>query len=87
MPRAEQAQLNVRSTFARRRAHELAKATGMTATEVVEDALRGYVPPGGAVEVGRLERRGPVLVLPRKGRIVSLEEAEAALIATREQEP
>ncbi len=47
MPRSALAQLNVRSEFARSRAHELAKLTGMSVTQVVEDALRGYVPPAG----------------------------------------
>lgn len=83
MPRAERAQLNVRSGFARRRARELARRTGMTATEVVEDALRGYVPPAAAAKVGRLVRRGPVLVIPSAGEMVTLKDANAALAATR----
>jgi hypothetical protein len=86
MARAEHAQFNVRSAFARTRARELAKLTGMTATQVVEDALRGYVPPGAVAKVGRLIPRGPILVLPAGGRRVSLEEAEAALDAARERE-
>jgi len=86
MPRAERAQLNVRSSFARRRAQELAKRTGMTATEIVEDALRGYVAPATPTRVGRLVRRGPVLVMPASGRKVSLREANAALDAVRERD-
>jgi hypothetical protein len=61
MPRTENSQFNVRSSFARARAHELAELTGMTATEVVEDALRGYVPPGAPAKVGRLVQRGAIL--------------------------
>ena len=38
MGRAENIQLNVRSAFARDRVHALSKLTGMTASEVVEDA-------------------------------------------------
>jgi hypothetical protein len=85
MSRAEHIQLNVRSAFAHARAHELARLTGMTATQVVEDALRGYVPPGAAVKVGRLVQRGPILVRPSAGARVSLEDANAALEATRER--
>ncbi|HEX4157136.1 MAG TPA: type II toxin-antitoxin system VapB family antitoxin [Rhizomicrobium sp.] len=87
MPRTERLQLNVRSSFARERAHELAKQTGMTATEVVEDALRGYVPPVSTKKVGRLVRHGPVLVCPASGKKVSLRQANAALEAARERLP
>lgn len=86
MPRAETTQLNVRSSFARIRAHELAKLTGMTATEVVEDALRGYVPPGAPTGVGRLVKTGAILVVPKSGPAVTLEDANAALDAVRERE-
>lgn len=86
MSRAEQIQLNVRSAFARARAQELARLTGMTATQIVEDALRGYVPPGTASKVGKLVKRGPLLVRPSGGAKVSLEEANAALDAVRERE-
>ena len=58
----------------------------MTATQIVEDALRGYVPPGAPTQVGRLVRRGPILVGPAGGRRVSLDEANAALKAVRERE-
>ncbi|MDF0490378.1 type II toxin-antitoxin system VapB family antitoxin [Sphingomonas sp. H39-1-10] len=86
MSRADHVQLNVRSAFAHARAHELARRTGMTATQVVEDALRGYVPPGVAVTVGKLVLRGPILVRPAGGSSVSLEEANAALEAARERD-
>lgn len=85
MSRAEHIQLNVRSAFARARAQELARLTGMTATQVVEDALRGYVPPGMAARVGKLVRRGPILVRPTGGPKVSLEDANAALEAIRDR--
>lgn len=84
MSRAEQ--FNVRSAFARKRAHELAKLTGMTATQIVEDALRGYVPPARGAKVGKLVRHGPVLVRPAAGAAVSLEDANAALDAVRERD-
>ena len=83
MPRADNAQLNIRSAYARARVHEIACRTGMTATEVVEDALRGYVPPAGPERVGSLVRRGPVLVKPAGGRQVTRQEADEALEAVR----
>jgi len=86
MSRTDHVQFNVRSAFARQRAHELAKQTGMTATQVVEDALRGYVPPGAEHKAGRLVRRGPILVRPADGAEVSFAEAEAALRAVRERD-
>ncbi len=86
MSRADHVQFNVRSAFARKRAHELAKLTGMTATQIVEEALRGYVPPSEAGKVGRLVAKGPLLVLPAQGKKISQAEADAALSATRERD-
>jgi hypothetical protein len=86
MSRADHVQFNVRSAFARARAHELAKLTGMTATQIVEDALRSYVPPGITASAGRLVRRGPILVKPAQGKKISAAEAEAALSAVRERD-
>jgi hypothetical protein len=87
MPRRNAAQLNIRSAFARQRVRELARRTGMTATEVVEDALRGYVPPTEPKAVGTLVRRGPLLVRPAtRKRKVTLAEVEAALEAVRGRE-
>jgi hypothetical protein len=85
MARTENTQLNVRSAYARRRTQELAKLTGMTAAEIVEDALRGYVPPAPVVASGRLVRRGAILVRAANGRKVSQKEANAALDAVRER--
>ena len=64
MPGADDTQLSIRSAYARNRAREIARCTGMTAAEVVEDALRGYVPPAASEPVGGLVRRGPVRVKP-----------------------
>ncbi len=86
MSRTNNVQFNVRSSFARQRAHELAKLTGMTATQVVEDALRGYVPPGVEHKTGRLVRRGPILVRAADGAKVPFAEAEEALNAVRERD-
>jgi len=85
MSRTDHVQFNVRSAFARSRAHELAKQTGMTVTQVVEDALRGYVPPGTALKAGRLVQRGPILVRPSNGTRIRLAEADAALNEVRER--
>ena len=80
MDRAD-TQLNVRSPYARTRAAALARATGMTTTQVVEEALRAYSPPI-ASPPGKLVRRGPLLVRPGGGK-VTLEAANAALAASR----
>jgi hypothetical protein len=87
MPRRDATQLNIRSAFARQRVHELARRTGMTATQIVEDALRGYVPSTEPKAVGTLVRRGPLLVRPAdKRRKVTSAEAEAALEAVRSRD-
>ena len=84
MSRREAAQLNIRSTFARDRVRELARRMGMTATEIVEDALRGYIPPSEYRAVGALVQRGPLLVFPAgRKRMISLPEAQAALETVR----
>jgi hypothetical protein len=60
----------------------------MTATEIVEDALRGYIPPAEPHAVGPLVRRGPLLIFPAgKKRKIRLSEAEAALDAVRSRIP
>lgn len=88
MSRRNVAQLNIRSAFARDRVREVARRTGMTATEIVEDALRGYVPPAEPRAVGPLVRRGPLLVFPAsKKRKIKLSEAESALAAVRRRLP
>lgn len=75
-------QLNIRSAYARQRAAALAQATGMTATQVVEEALRAYTPPLALSVPDGLERRGPLLVRPG-GQTVSLAAANAAVDAAR----
>lgn len=86
MPRTQDVQFNIRSKFARDRATEIARSTGMTTAQVVEDALRGYVPPGEPQPVGRLVRKGRLLVMPSSGRPISHEEAEAAIEASRNRD-
>jgi hypothetical protein len=74
-------QLNVRSRYARERAAMLVRTTGMTTTQIVEEALRAYTPPV-ATPPGKLVRRGPLLVRPGGGK-VTLDSANAALDASR----
>ena len=85
MPQSRQVQLNVRSAYARARAHELARLTGMTATQVVEEALRGFVPPGAGPGPPGLVRRGAILVKPAGGTKITQEHADAALLEVRER--
>ncbi|WP_395714688.1 type II toxin-antitoxin system VapB family antitoxin [Reyranella sp.] len=88
MSRRIVAQLNIRSAFARERVREVARRTGMTATEIIEDALRGYVPAAEPRAIGSLVRRGPLLVFPAgRKRKISFSEAEAALEDVRNRMP
>ena len=86
MPRMNNTQLNIRSAYARARTREIASRTGMTATEVVEDALRGYVPPFLPEPIDGLVRHGPVLVKPAQGRRITQDKANQALEAVRERD-
>lgn len=79
MRKSESPQLNVRSQFARERAAALARKTGMTTTQVVEEALRAYLPPSGGEVPAKLVRKGVLLVKPASGRLVTLVDANAAL--------
>ena len=76
-------QLNVRSPYARERAAALARATGMTTTQVVEEALRAYA-PCVALPPGALVRRGALLVRPG-GEKVTLDTTNEAIDAVRDQ--
>jgi hypothetical protein len=83
--RADNTQFNVRSAFVRNRVREITYKTGMTAAQVVEEALRAYVPPPSATAPAGLVRRGPLLVAPSRGDEISLDQAEDALNAVREE--
>jgi hypothetical protein len=83
MPRAASPQLNIRSRFARDRASSLAAQTGLTVTQVVEEALRAFQPAVAKAPPGRLVRKNGVLVKPAGGQRVTLEEANAALEESR----
>lgn len=83
MARVEATQLNIRSRFARERAAQLARQTGMTTTQIVEEALRAYLPTAEGAVGARLVREGGILVKPGGGKAVSLEDADAALDEVR----
>jgi Rv0623-like transcription factor len=85
MPRRSTAQLNIRSDFAKARATELARETGMSVTQVVEDAVRAYVPQPSSFENHSpgLTRDGALLILPSLGRKVSMAELNAAIEQSR----
>jgi hypothetical protein len=86
MSRPDSPQLNIRSSFARERAGELARSTGLTTTQIVEDALRAYLPPSRGAPHSKLVRKGALLVRPRRGREISLDDANAALDETRSEQ-
>ena len=86
-------QLNIRSAVARERAAWLARRTGMTTTQVVEAALKAYIPPETVDEADNLVPLPPGMIrkgwLPvmaaTGGRVISAEEAQAAIDASREE--
>jgi hypothetical protein len=77
-------QLNIRSRFARDRAAAIARETGMTTTQVVEEALRAYVPPLPESPSPNLMRRGKLLVHRPTGTTITCEELNAEIDAVRE---
>ncbi|MFQ3664501.1 MAG: hypothetical protein SNJ79_00480 [Sphingomonadaceae bacterium] len=79
-----QPQLNVRSRFARDRAAAIARETGMTTTQVVEEALRAYVPPVPESPSPNLMRRGKLLVHRPTGRTITHEQLNAEIDSVRE---
>lgn len=83
MARTESTQLNIRSRFARERAAMLARKTGMTTTQVVEEALRAYLPPSDGEVSARLVRKGAILVKPAGESRVSLHDANSMLDEVR----
>jgi hypothetical protein len=84
MSRVDVPQLNVRSRFARDRAALLAQQTGMTSTEVVEEALRAYVPPMLRAVPTKFICKSGILVRPSEGVSISLEQANAVLEEDRD---
>jgi len=86
MQRSKPTQLNIRSSFARERTAMLARETGMTVTQIVEETLRAYLPPPSAQNGNAgLVRKGALLVKPASGKRVSLDEANAALEEARSE--
>lgn len=82
MARRNTTQLNIRSEFARSRAQELADRTGMTATQVVEEALKAFEPEPRPV--GRLVRKGRLLVITG-GPEITVEDVQRSIDEAREE--
>lgn len=78
-PKQQSDQLNVRSRFARARAAQIAMTTGMSITQVVEDALRAYQPALRRADRPGLIEEGRLLVLSKGGRKISHDQVEAQL--------
>jgi hypothetical protein len=85
MPRRSTAQLNIRSEEARNTVARLAAETGLSATSIVEDALRQYSAHLGhqfpVPDTMRLE--GPFAVRTATGRRITLAETNRAIEADR----
>lgn len=78
-PKKQSDQLNVRSRFARVRAAQIAMTTGMSITQVIEDALRAYQPAVRRAGRPGLIQEGRLLVLSKGGRKISHDQVEAEL--------
>jgi len=85
MERARSTQLNIRSQFARERANTLARETGMSTTQVVEEALRAFHPPSSKPTPDGMVWKGRLLVKKATGRTITLEDTLAAIEAAREE--
>lgn len=87
MATARPAQINIRSDFVRQRTDELSRATGMTATRIIEEALARYVPPVPIAEdeivPPGMKRVGRLLVALGGPRI-TIESVQASIDETRE---
>ena len=83
MARAGSTRLNIRSRFAHERATTLARETGLTTTQVIEEALRAFLPPSASEVNARLIRKGAILVKPASRLHISLAESEARLREVR----
>jgi len=79
-------QLNVRSSFARARASQLARATGLSVTQVVEDALRAYQPARQIVRPAGLIEKAGLLVKPKGSFDVTQLQVDAELESIRSGE-
>ena len=89
MPRKSSAQLNIRSETARRLVNELMITTGMSATQIVEDAIRVYRPPRAEerpVPPG-MELLDGFLVMQSRGHRITLEDTNRAIDADRNRDP
>jgi hypothetical protein len=84
MARTNAAQLNIRSQFARDRVDQLTRQTGMTATQIVEEALRTYQPLVHEAAPAGLVRKGRFWVKPAGDRPkLTIEQAQAFIDESR----
>lgn len=83
--RPRRAQLNIRSDYARDRAAQLARDTGKSVTEVVEEALRAFAPTRPPAPDG-MQWAGDLLIFKPTGRVITAEQAQAALEMDRERD-
>jgi len=85
MTSRSKSQVNIRSTFVRERAAQLAAQTGKSITQVVEDAVRAYrpapLPEDEQLPDGFEIRNGFVV---QTGRKTSIEEILAAIEESRD---
>lgn len=83
-----EADLLIRSDFAHARAHELARATGRSTTEIVEEALRAWTPgPPPLADADLppgLAREGHLLVLTGQPEWANID-IQAAIEAARDE--
>lgn len=82
MARSSASQLNIRSETAKARAAFLARETGRSVTQVVEEAVSAYQPEAADLAKPRrtwLERRGRILTLCSDGAQVTLAQTNAAI--------
>lgn len=91
MRRRNNAQLNIRSDYARERVDQLVRETGKTARQVVEEAVRAYHPaPPAAKDDGNVPegmiRKGRLLVWVGSARPITLEDTNRAIEAGRNRD-
>lgn len=81
MRRRNNAQLNIRSDYARERVDQLVRETGKSARQVVEEAVRAYHPPPPRAEdvPEGMIRKGRFLVWKGDGAPITLEGTNRAI--------
>lgn len=89
MRRKNNAQLNIRSDYARERVDQLVRETGRSARQVVEEAVRAYRPPPSPKDEDLppgMVRKGKLLVWTRSGGPITLEDTNRAIWEDRNRD-